>query len=464
MNRRLTSDYCPQTVAILGAARSGIAAAQFFVARGVAVFVSDICDRSKLDGILAANNLVSIGSEAGGHTDRVLDAEVIIVSPGVARDIPILQKARQKGIAIWSELELSYRFSKAQFLAVTGSSGKSTTISLLGAICSAAGRESIVAGNIGIPLISVTPGLSKDAIVAAEVSSFQLEYIDQFCPRGAAILNLQKNHLDRYGSEDEYYDAKKAIVTNMTMADTLVLNANDGRLFAWAALVKTKVRVVYFGADVADSDCVYCNHGVLYSRTGSIVTTIGTVDRMKLRGQHNYDNASAAIALALSAGISIEACRTGIEQFAGLPHRLEFVAEKGGVRYYNDSKATTAESMLCAITAFGRTVHLIAGGRDKGCDFTLLSDAIKANVKKIYLIGEAADRMERLWAQLAPICRCATLDSAVSKASIAAVAGDAVVLSPGCSSFDMFKNYEDRGEAFRKTVNSLAVTSGVPVV
>jgi UDP-N-acetylmuramoylalanine--D-glutamate ligase len=440
--------YLPKRAAVIGAARSGIGAAQFLKRKGVSVFVSDTCSQEKLDKLLEVSGLADLSREAGKHTDAVLANDVIVLSPGVASDLPVLKKAKSRGIPVWSEIELAYRFTDAQFLAITGSSGKSTTTSLLGAVLEAAGRQHAVAGNIGIPLINVVETLPAGAFVAAEISSFQLENIDLFRPRAAAVLNLMKNHLDRYENEEAYYNAKKEIARNLTFDNCLVLNSRDERLVEWAGEMSAKTNICFFGGTAEGRDCVWHENDVVWARFGEKARALFRVNSMALRGPHNYDNACAAAALAIAAGIDDAAIAAGICGFKGLQHRLEYVDEIAGVKYYNDSKATTAESVLCAVTAFGRNVHLIAGGRDKGCDFSILKEAIRTNVKGVYLIGEAAGRMSREWKGLTLIATYELLESAMRAAKNNARPGDVVVLSPGCSSFDMFDNFEHRGQMF----------------
>jgi UDP-N-acetylmuramoylalanine--D-glutamate ligase len=448
--------FVPKKATVIGAARSGIASAKFLAHKGIGVFISDSCQKDRLEKILADNGLSGIPHEAGGHTDAVLDSDVIILSPGVPSDIPILKKASERHIPVWSEIELAYRSTGATFLAITGSSGKSTTTAMLGAILSAAEKPHRVAGNIGIPLISVVEGLSKDAFVAAEVSSFQLETIDLFRPHAAAVLNLMKNHLDRYESEEAYYNAKKRIAANLTVENYLVVNRRDRRLEAWASEMKRRTNIVWFGQAAPGDPGVWHEDGVLWSSIGGTVRPLLAVKDMRLSGPHNWDNACAAAALAATAGIRWEDIAQGITGFSGLEHRLEYVAEINGVKYYNDSKSTTAESVLCAMTAFGRNVHLIAGGRDKGCDFSIVDGAIGANARGVYLIGEASGRMAGQWQGLAPVKRYDSLSAALTAAAGNAVPGDVVVLSPGCSSFDMFDDYEHRGEAFKALVRGLS--------
>ena len=451
----------PRQVSVIGAARSGMAAARYFTDRGVRVFISDSCSSEKMKKLIAENNLSGCAWEAQSHTDTVLDTDLIILSPGVSSDIPVLVKAKNRSIPVWSEMELGFRVSSAKFLAVTGSTGKSTTVSLAGAALSAAGIENIVAGNIGLPVISEVPRISADGYVVAEVSSFQLETIDRFRPASAAILNLMKNHLDRYPSEEAYYEAKKAIARNMTDDNYLILNANDMLLRVWGAALAGRVHLVWFGADVGEDDAFWCEGTLLHYRFNGVPGSIGDLASMKLRGWHNHDNAAVAAALAKTAGADDGSIFRGLCSFTGLPHRLEFISRINGVSWYNDSKSTTAESIDCAVRAFPEGVHLIAGGKDKGCDFSVVNEAVSRYVKDIVLIGEAAGRIEKQWSGLAPITRATTLQEAVEKVQADAHPGETVVFSPGCSSFDMFRDFEDRGERFRAMVLGLRTAESI---
>ena len=452
---KLPKTYIPHKVSILGAARSGCAAAKFLSKKGIPVFISDSCAVDKLETVLAAAGCSGFAHEALGHSDAVLDADVIVVSPGVASNAPILCAARARGIAVWSEVELAFRFSQAPYLAITGSTGKSTTVSMLGAILEAAGIPGVVAGNIGIPLVGQATEVKSGGFVVAEISSFQLENIDCFRPWVSVVLNLLKNHLDRYESEQAYYDAKKAIALNATSDDHVVLNYGDPLLRQWAADLRGRTKVTWFGSGEAAFEGVWYDQGALYARLKGNTRRLLNVSSMKLAGRHNFENACAAAAAALLAGVGDEAVARGLSSFPGLEHRLEPVAEIGGVRFFNDSKSTTAESVACAVSAFEHNVHLIAGGRDKGCDFTVVNESITRHVKSVALIGEAAERMASIWKGLAPITKAATLGEAVETAFSRAKSGEVVVFSPGCSSFDMFKNFEHRGEVFKGLVRGL---------
>ena len=450
----------PKRVAVIGAAKSGIAAALYFRSKGSSVLISDACPRERLDSVLRENGLDGVESEAGGHSDKILECELVILSPGVRSDLEILKRALAKGIPVWSEMELGFRVSKAPFLAVTGSSGKSTTVSLLASAMKSAGFDTALVGNIGTPVISVTPALSKNAVVVAEVSSFQLETIDRFKPKAAAVLNLMKNHLDRYANEDEYYNAKKRIADNLTRDEYLVLNNDDPRLMEWAKEFSSKTKIVTFGSYNINGGVWLDGNKIMYEFKGVSGTILDDVAKMKISGRHNHINACAAAALALCGGAAPERIGSGLCVFGGLPHRLEYIAGINGVAFYNDSKSTTAESIECAVNAFDSKVHLIAGGKDKGCDFSVINDAVRKNVKSIVLIGEAKDRMAAQWDGIAPIQKVTALEDAVNTALKNASSGEKIIFSPGCSSFDMFRNFEHRGEVFRDIVKSLVSGGG----
>ena len=444
----------PSKVSIIGAARSGLAAAEYFVKKNVSVFISDTCEVNRLKETLHSRGLESVLFEGNAHTDAVLDSELIILSPGVPSDIPILNRAREKGIPVWSEMELGFRACKASFVAVTGSTGKSTTVSLIREAVKASGIQTVVAGNIGIPVISLVGDLPPQACVVAEVSSFQLETIDMFRPKAAAVLNFMKNHLDRYTSEQDYYAAKKKIAQNFTKDNFLVMNALDPKLMDWAGEIASRVSIIYTGKDIRKNDCIwYDNDTIQYRLNGKEGVLLYTSD-MKIKGFHNYQNACSAAAIAMIVGGDIMSIAKGICSFKGLEHRLEYVTDINGVSWFNDSKSTTAESMVAAIEAFPR-VHLIAGGRDKGCEFSEVNNAIRNHACGVYLIGEASKRMKDVWNECAPIEVAESLDDAITQINRVAVRGDAVVFSPGCSSFDMFRNYEERGNVFKKLVHNL---------
>lgn len=451
-----TKRQLPERVTVLGAARSGIAAVKFLMDKVGSVFLSETCSTEALEKILASHGIEKIACEAGGHTPKVLESDLIICSPGIPSDIPILKEARNRGIAVWSEIELAYRHCDAAVLAVTGSTGKSTTVSLVGSILDAVGKENVVAGNIGLPLISVGPALSPQGVIVAEISSFQLENIDLFKPRIAMVLNLMKNHLDRYTEENAYYEAKKMIARNLDAGDSLVINAHDPLLRSWVDTSDHTVgTIICFGAHVPGRTSVWEHDNRLYMNDTCRTHEIGSIASMKIKGPHNRENACAAAAAALALGIEHKAILDGICAFPGLAHRMEFVCEIDGVAYYNDSKATTAESIACAVDSFEGNVHLLAGGKDKGCDFAGIRGKIQHKVKSVSLYGEAAERIISEWHGLASMQKVESLTAALLCAQRNACAGDVILLSPGCSSFDMFSDFEHRGRVFKELVCSL---------
>ncbi len=446
----------PARINVIGSGRSGLAAAAYLARHGVRVFISDSCPAERLEFVLAVNDMAHIPHESGEHTDRVLDGEAIVVSPGVDSSLPLLERAAGQGIAVWSEIELAYRVCNAPIVAVTGSSGKSTTVSLIGAVAEQASRPSAVGGNIGTAAISTVESLGLDGIAVWEISSFQLELTREFKPRVAAVLNLQRNHLDRYRSEEEYYNAKRLIARNLDKDCFLVLNADDPRLRVWGHEYRDKTNVVWFGLRRADDgDCVWIQEGKIRGAFGGEVRDIVSVDALKIRGVHNQLNAAAAAAVARCAGLGADATSAGLTSFPGLPHRLEFVARRRGVAFYNDSKSTTAESIAGAVAAFDGPVRLIAGGKDKGVDFSSILPVVRRGVRGAYLIGRAAQRIAGEWKKDLPVHRFDSLEEAVKAAYGDAAEGDVVVLSPGCSSFDMFRDFEHRGEVFRAIVEAL---------
>jgi len=452
---QVRSTKLPARYTVMGAARSGLAVARYLYEHGYSVLISDNCSATKLDFILASNDLAQIPHEAGEHSDKVLDCDVIILSPGIPSTLPILETARRKGIPVWSEIEFAFRCSLAQYCAVTGSTGKSTTVSMIGGVMEAGEKHTVVAGNIGVPLTAVAPKVPANGVVVAEISSFQLENIDKFKPQVAVVLNLMKNHLDRYATEEDYYAAKKNMAKNMDAGTTLILNAEDKRLFDWGGTLKEKVRIVFFGKKCEGFTSVWEQEGTIVSDASGSIEKILHTDDMKLAGSHNISNACAAVAAGLAFSVSPEHIASGICSFAGLPHRLEFAGTHNKVDFYNDSKSTTAESMAAAISSFKDNVIVIAGGRDKGCDFDMVQEVVTKYVKHAVLIGEAAGRIAASWKGCTNIVKAEDFDEAVKSAFSLSEAGDVVVLSPGCSSFDMFANYEERGEEFKRLVSEL---------
>ena len=394
-----------------------------------------------------------VALELGGHRQElILDADLIIPSPGVPADAPLLQFARSKGVTIWSEIELAYRFLKGRLIGITGSNGKTTTTSLIEHILRSAGFSTILAGNIGTPLISCVEKSSEKTVAVAELSSFQLELIEKFRPSISVFLNLTPDHLDRHHTLESYGAAKARIFENQGESDSAVLNADDPGTTPYAP---AKPQVFWFsrkqrvaqGAFVKESE-------ILFRREGTEEAILKLAD-IPLAGAHNVENVLAAVAATKLAGAESAAIAKGVRSFAGVEHRLEFVAEIGGVRFYNDSKATNVDATLKALDAFPGRILIILGGKDKGSDYTVLQARLRERAILALLIGVAAGKIEKQIAGSVAIEQAGTLERAVETAAHAARAGDVVLLAPACASFDQFQNYEHRGRVFKELVHQL---------
>jgi len=440
-------------VLVVGLARTGIATALFCAARGAHVTATDTRAGKELGDPVAVLQKAGVALELGGHRQElILDADLIIPSPGVPADAPLLQFARSKGVTIWSEIELAYRFLKGRLIGITGSNGKTTTTSLIEHILRSAGFSTILAGNIGTPLISCVEKSSEKTVAVAELSSFQLELIEKFRPNISVFLNLTPDHLDRHQTLESYGAAKARIFQNQGESDSAVLNADDPGTTPYAP---AKPQVFWFsrkqrvaqGAFVKESE-------ILFRREGTEEAILKLAD-IPLAGAHNVENVLAAVAATKLAGAESAAIAKGVRSFAGVEHRLEFVAEIGGVRFYNDSKATNVDATLKALDAFPGRILIILGGKDKGSDYTVLKAPLRERAILALLIGVAADKIEKQIAGSVAIEQAGTLERAVETAAHAARAGDVVLLAPACASFDQFQNYEHRGRVFKELVHQL---------
>ncbi len=444
-------------VLVVGLGKSGVAAALFLRDQGAQVTVSDARSATALEKEIPALLDAGIMVEAGGHgllTFRRQD--LIVVSPGVPYDTPELKQVRAFGLPIIGELELASRFLQGKIVAITGSNGKTTTTSLVGKIFADAGRATLVGGNIGTPVIELTEQSGAETWSVLEVSSFQLETIEQFRPHIAVVLNITPDHLDRHGSFENYAAMKARITENQTADDFLVLNGEDKPTQMIAG--KTQAQVFWFSArrPIKQGAFVHGESIAFIPREGAKAEPVMPVAEIPLRGAHNVENVLGAVCTARLAGIPAESIRTSVASFKAVEHRLEFVAAIRGVVFYNDSKATNVDATKKALEAFPGRVHVILGGKDKDSDYAELADLIRARVKNVYTIGSAAEKIERQLAGAAKIVQAGTLDAAVRAAAKDAGAGDVVLLAPACSSFDQFENYEHRGRVFKELVKQLA--------
>jgi len=378
------------------------------------------------------------------------------VSPGVPTDTPEVQQTKAFGMPIIGEVELASRFLQGKIVAITGSNGKTTTTTLVGKIFSDAGLPTLVGGNIGLPVIDLVEKSTQETISVLEVSSFQLETIEDFHPHIAVVLNITPDHLDRHGSFENYAAAKTRITERQDAEDFLVLNAEDKATQMVAA--KTKAQIFWFSLrrPVKQGAFVHGESIVFVAREGAKAEPVMPVSEIHLKGSHNVENVLAAVCAARLGGISAEIIRHAVGGFKAVEHRLELVKSVHGVEFYNDSKATNVDAAMKAVASFGGGIHLILGGKDKDSDYGTMSDLLKERVKAVYTIGSAAEKIERQLHGVVKMVQAGTIQTAVQEAAKAAVAGDVVLLSPACSSFDQFENYEHRGRVFREVVNELS--------
>jgi UDP-N-acetylmuramoylalanine--D-glutamate ligase len=444
-------------VLVVGLARTGMATALFCARHNARVTASESRTESELGEVPAKMREAGVQLELGGHTEKTFLAQDLIVpSPGVPADDPLLVAARTKRITVWSEIELAYRFLEGRLIGITGSNGKTTTTTLIHHILKAASVETLLAGNVGTPLISVIGETTAKTVAVVELSSFQLELIERFRPDIGVLLNLTSDHLDRHKTLDAYVAAKARMFENQTELDAAVLNADDPLT---ARFVTKKPQVFWFSRKqrVNEGACLQDDE-IFVAHKGKQEFVMKRAD-IPLVGAHNLENVLAAVTAARLAGVDAATIAAAVKNFAGVEHRLEFVVEVRGARYYNDSKATNVDATLKALDSFPGRVLIILGGKDKGSDYTVLQQALREKAIAALLIGAAAEKIEEQIRGSVPLKRAETLARAVEMASEAARPGDVVLLAPACASFDQFENYEQRGRVFKELVRGLTQKS-----
>jgi UDP-N-acetylmuramoylalanine--D-glutamate ligase len=443
--------FSEKRVIVAGAGRSGLLSARLLAGEGARVTLRDDRSRADVEASLCEPIPAGIAFLRGmPGEEEVRGSALLVVSPGVPRERLPLEALAAASVPVWGELELGFRRFQGKVTAITGTNGKSTVTTLVGGMASQAFPRVFVGGNLGTPFV-VAAGAPCDWGVV-EVSSFQLESIGNFRPRVAALLNLTEDHRDRYAAKEAYFEAKMAVFRNQGPSDTAVVNADDPEVTA--RLGSIRARLLPFSVSRVLEEGAFLSGGEMVLRTtyGEERYPRGV---LKIPGLQNVGNALAAIAVARSMEVPPPAVLAELARFPGLPHRVEFVRSVEGVSYYDDSKGTNVGAVLAALDGFPETVVLIAGGKDKGVDFRPLRAALGRKARAVVLLGEASGRMAMELAGAAPITVAGTLAQAVCAAAEAARKGDAVVFSPACSSFDMFRNFEERGEAFRKAVEEL---------
>jgi UDP-N-acetylmuramoylalanine--D-glutamate ligase len=458
-------------IVVMGLARSGIGAARLLDAAGARVTVADRKSAAELSGALSELNQDRIRTALGSDSEAALEqADLIVISPGVPAGSEALNRARRRGIKIIGELELASRFLNAPILAVTGTNGKSTTVTLIGLFLKEAGKTAFVGGNLGTAvseaaLASYSSRQSAPAdggpdrlyeYLVIEVSSFQLETIETFHPWVASVLNVTLDHMDRYSSVEDYVSAKARIFENQGPMDYAVLNLDDERVARLRTGVAAKIigfrRHASRGAVEAET---YLEGDRIISTVTGKTEEVCRRSEIRLIGLHNVDNVMAAATYALLCGCPLEAIKRVLRSFPGLEHALEMVRERRGVRYVNDSKGTNVDATLKALEGIEQPIWLIAGGRDKGADFSRLKGMIRDRVKGLILIGEAASSIQAVVGHSERIRHAGSLREAVEVAAAEAQPGEVVLLSPACASFDMFADYQDRGRQFKSLVHGL---------
>ena len=464
-------------VLVVGLARSGTGAAKLLSRLGARVTVSDSKSRGMLESQIK-NLPSSVDVITGGNPQEIFaESDIIVISPGVPAQIPPLTYARDKGIPIISEIELAFQIINSvtaiPFIGITGTNGKSTVTTLVDLMLQKSGQKTILGGNIGNALteeiqknIIVDSQISIEAepdYIVAEISSFQLESIKEFRPKISAILNISPDHLDRYESMADYINAKAGIFSNQNVEDYLILSADDPlvrelRSEKLEGRIKKPKVLLFSSKEMVEG--VYLKDGVIFANSPHFPLPTShfpliDVHDIKIRGVHNIENAMASSLIAFMAGSKPEDVTNVLKHFQGLEHRLEFVKEVNGVTFINDSKGTNAGAVAKSLASFENLI-LIMGGTDKGSDFSILKEQVKTKVKALILVGEAADKIERSIGDAADTYKVKDLKNAVELSLSKASAGDTVLLSPGCASFDMFENFEERGREFKRAVYEIA--------
>ncbi|MDR2167189.1 MAG: UDP-N-acetylmuramoyl-L-alanine--D-glutamate ligase [Clostridiales bacterium] len=445
--------YKDKKVLVCGMGLSGVAAARLLLAHGAAVTLCDLKEEPEVCADLLAHPLIS--TYFGKNPDEILgEFDLMVLSPGIATDLPFVTQARARGLPIFGEVELASRHCNAPIMGITGTNGKTTVCSLAGDIMRLAAPGSAVAGNIGVAFCGLAPEMPVGAWVVAEVSSFQLETIVDFRPKISAVLNMTPDHLNRHKTMEAYIAAKERIFENQENSDFCVLNYDNQHSRAMAA--KTRAKVVFFSNSPLEEG-VFVQNGAIWLKWQDFDGELIKLEDIPIPGSHNVENVMAAAALCAVAGAPPALIARGIREFKAVEHRLEFVAEIAGVAYYNDSKATNVDSAIKGVTALNRPIVLIGGGQDKAADFGEFVKVFPGRVKAFIVLGETAEQLiETCRAHnFSDFERANTLKDAVELAAARAVAGDAVLLSPACAALDMFDNYEQRGWVFKNFVNEL---------
>ncbi len=441
-------------ISVIGMVRSGTGAAKLIKKYGGIPFVSDAAESNQINVYAEILSKVNISFEKGQHSEKVYDCDLMVVSPGVPSDSEVIKRALSKGIKVISEIELAWNFCKGKVVAITGTNGKTTTTALCAHVFNACGTKTYAAGNIGLAFSEIAADVKDNEIVSLEVSSFQLDMIDKFKPDIAMILNITPDHLNRYQNKIENYAASKMrIFMNQEESDSLIINKDSALILEY--MPQAQSRTCYFSlSEPQITGCYLSGNKIIYNENASLTFSCDVED-LSIRGEHNIANAMAVITASKIFHFDNDSIRNGLSTFKGVEHRLEFVRELGGVTYINDSKATNVDSVWYALRSFDVPLFLILGGQDKGNDYFKIKDLVIEKVKKIYAIGASAEKIFNFFHKDVKVEIASGLEAAIISASKEARSGDVVLLSPACASFDMFENFEHRGQVFKESVNRL---------
>ncbi len=452
-------DWRGKSFLVFGAGISGIAACELLIHRQMDVILYDGNKAFDKEALKKEHPLLSdVSIYTGALPEEVIrQIEILVLSPGVPTDLPLVEELCSRGIAIWGEIELAYVFGKGRILAITGTNGKTTTTALLGEIMKQAYADVRVVGNIGLPYTGVALDTTEETVIVAELSSFQLETVHRFCPQVSAILNITPDHLNRHHTMERYIEAKEAIVAGQSADATCVLNYEDPVLRVFGEQIRPNV--VYFSSQRPLERGMYLQGETIWHADEGTRKKLCEIGELKLLGVHNYENVMAAAAMALSFGVTIAQIRAALLRFEGVAHRIEYVGSKRGIRFYNDSKGTNPDAAIQAIRAMKWPTLLIGGGYDKGSSYEAWIRAFDGKVKKLVLLGATREKI----AADAEACGFAkedlvladSLEEAVSVCYQNAKEGDAILLSPACASWGMFRNFEERGNLFKEIVKEL---------
>ena len=444
-------------VLVVGSGISGVAATELLKKKGIEVILFD--GNKELD-VEALKKKAPVFSDVdivlGELSDKELEkVDLVVLSPGVPTDLPMVEAMRAKNIPIWGEIELAYYFAKGVVVAITGTNGKTTTTALTGEIMANYFKDVKVVGNIGIPYTSVAADTTEETVTVAEISSFQLETIHEFHPKVSAILNITPDHLNRHHTMECYINTKESITKNQRQDEVCVLNYEDEVLRSFGS--KLNCRPLFFSSTRKLEQGLYLEEESIYYTDGTKTEKVIDVNELNILGTHNYENVMAAVGMALTLGVPMGKIRETLKAFQAVEHRIEYVTEINGVRFYNDSKGTNPDAAIKGIKAMNRPTYLIGGGYDKQSEYDEWIESFDGKVKKLVLIGQTREKIAECAGKhgFSDVVLCDSLEEAIDVCYQNAVSGDAVLLSPACASWGMFKNYEERGRIFKEYVRGL---------